>query len=69
MKNSGGGAARRVENKRSELLNIVKERMLQKLLEKTYDGRLLEELSAEVAERRNNPYSATETILKKINMN
>jgi len=69
MKNSGSGAARRVENKRSELLNIVKERMLQKLLEKTYDGKLLEELSIEVAERKNNPYSATETILKKINMN
>jgi len=68
METSGSGIDRRIENKKNELLNIVREKMYQKLLEKTYDDRLLEVLSEEVAERKNNPYSAVETILNRLNI-
>jgi len=68
METSGSGVNRRIENKKNELLNIVREKMYQRLLEKTYDDRLLEVLSEEVAERKNNPYSAVETILNRLNI-
>ncbi|MEI6856948.1 methylmalonyl Co-A mutase-associated GTPase MeaB [Psychrilyobacter sp.] len=68
MKTSGSGMNRRIENKKNELLSIVREKIHKKLLEKTHDDKLLELLSKEVVERKNNPYSAVETILNRLNI-
>ncbi|WP_319201595.1 methylmalonyl Co-A mutase-associated GTPase MeaB [uncultured Ilyobacter sp.] len=69
MTGSGKGHVRRVENRKSELLTIVKERMTRKLFEKTYNGEVIDDLSQKVAKKETDPYSAAEMILEKINMN
>ncbi|WP_372714027.1 ArgK/MeaB family GTPase, partial [Ilyobacter sp.] len=69
MTGSGKGHIRRVENRKSELLTIVKERMARKLFEKTYNGEVIDNLSEKVAKKETDPYSAAEIILEKINMN
>ncbi len=69
MTGSGKGHIRRVENRKSELLTIVKERMTRKLFEKTYNGEIIHSLSEKVAKKETDPYSAAEIILEKINMN
>jgi LAO/AO transport system kinase len=69
MTGSGKGHIRRVENRKSELLTIVKERMTRKLFEKTYNGEVIDDLSQKVAKKETDPYSAAEMILEKINMN
>lgn len=69
MTGSGKGHVRRVENRKSELLTIVKERMTKKLFEKTYNGEVIDDLSQKVAKKETDPYSAAEMILEKINMN
>jgi LAO/AO transport system kinase len=69
MTGSGKGHIRRIENRKSELLTIVKERMTRKLFEKTYNGEVIDQLSEKVAKKETDPYSAAESILEKINMN
>ncbi|WP_320047904.1 methylmalonyl Co-A mutase-associated GTPase MeaB [uncultured Ilyobacter sp.] len=69
MTGSGKGHIRRVENRKSELLTIVKERMTRKLFEKTYNGEVIDNLSQKVAKKETDPYSAAQMILEKINMN
>lgn len=68
METSGDGRERRVENRKNELLNIVREKMYKKLIERTCDDRLLDTLSEDVALRKNNPYTAVETILRRMNI-
>lgn len=69
MTGSGKGHIRRVENRKNELLTLVKERMARKLFEKTYNGEVIDTLSQKVAKKETDPYSAAEIILEKINMN
>lgn len=68
MINSGEGLERRVENKKQELLNIVKERMYRTLLQNTYDDKLIDKLSIEIESRKSNPYIAAKEILRRINI-
>lgn len=68
MTGSGKGHIRRVKNRKSELLTIVKERMTRRLFEKTYNGEIIDTLSEKVAKKETDPYSAAAVILEKINM-
>ncbi len=67
MENSGSGAKRRIENRQTDILNMVKDRIIRRFLEDTSDKETLINLSREVTLKKTDPYSATEAILKKIN--
>src|SRR5262249_54959138 len=56
---------RRQSIARWRLMELLQERLLSDLLKQNGTGEKLERLSAEVAEKRNDPYSAVEELLQK----
>jgi LAO/AO transport system kinase len=63
MMNSGLFEKRRITNARNELLELVKHSVMQKLLDPNTHKERLDELAVAVANRKNDPYSASEFIL------
>lgn len=64
MEQSGHGQLRRIENARNELLELVKQHIMSRLLNPTEQGQLVLELAKMVADRQKDPYSAAEAILE-----
>lgn len=63
MINSGKFDKRRVQNAKNELLELVKIQVMQKLLDPNTHGESLEALAEAVANRTNDPYSASQQII------
>lgn len=63
MINSGKFDRRRVQNAKNELLELVKIQVMQKLLDPNTHGESLEALAEAVANRTNDPYSASQQII------
>lgn len=57
---------RRITNCKNEIVELVKQRVLDLMLDKSYNEEFIENLSEDVAKRKNNPYSACEEILLKL---
>ena len=62
---SGANLERRTSIARWRLLGLLQEKLLADVLKRNGTNERLEELSREIAEKRNNPYSAVEEILSK----
>jgi LAO/AO transport system kinase len=57
---------RRKINCKNEIVELVKQRVINLMLDKSYNEEFIETLSEDVANRKNNPYSACEEILNKL---
>lgn len=66
MQDSGMFEIRRKENSKSEIIELVKEKITNIVLDKSYNEEIVNELSQKVASRELDPYSATEKIIKEI---
>lgn len=66
MKASGGYEERRVDNAKTELLELVKSKVMTKLLSPSEQKTQLDELAKAVAIRKENPYTACEIILSEL---
>lgn len=64
MDQSGQGRLRRIENAKNELLELVKQQIMSRLLNPTEQGQLVLELAKQVAGRQKDPYSAAEAIIE-----
>lgn len=64
MDQSGQGRLRRVENAKNELLELVKQQIMSRLLNPTEQGQLVLDLAKQVADRQKDPYSAAEAIIE-----
>ena len=61
---SGENSERRTAIAKWRLLELLQEKLLAEVLEKNGTGEKLDRLAREIAEKKNNPYSAVEEILK-----
>ena len=66
MESSEAFAQRRIRNAKNEMLELVKQEIMQKLLDPTQQKERLEQLAEAVAKRENDPYSASEVILAEL---
>lgn len=66
MTNSEAFTQRRIRNAKNEMLELVKQHIMEKLLDPAEQKDKLEQLAEEVAKRENDPYSASEAILKEL---
>ncbi len=66
MMDSGQFIDRRIKNAKTEIIDLVKERIVNRMMDQSYKIELVEKLSEEVAKRENNPYTACEVIYKEI---
>ncbi|WP_430884766.1 methylmalonyl Co-A mutase-associated GTPase MeaB [Fusibacter sp. JL216-2] len=66
MVESGQFIDRRIKNAKTEIIDLVKERIVTKMMDQSYKIELVDKLSKEVAKRENNPYTACEVIYKEI---
>ena len=66
MIDTGQFLDRRIKNAKSEIVNLVKERIVNRMMDQSYKIDLVDRLSEEVAKRENNPYTACEDIYKEI---
>jgi len=66
MVESGQFIDRRIKNAKTEIIDLVKERIVTKMMDQSYKIELVDKLSEEVAKRENNPYTACEVIYKEI---
>lgn len=57
---------RRIRNAKNEMLELVKQHIMEKLLDPAEQKEKLEQLAEEVAKRESDPYSASEAILKEL---
>jgi LAO/AO transport system kinase len=57
--------ARQIERWKKRLLELLQARLLERVLERYLDTAALESMAAEVAERRRDPYSAIQEVLKR----
>ncbi len=57
---------RRIKNVKTEIIDLVKEKIVTKMMDQSYKIDLVDKLSEAVAKRENNPYTACETIYKEI---
>jgi LAO/AO transport system kinase len=63
LKGSGGGGGRRASVARWRILELLRERLLARALERGGTRERLESLALEVAEKRRDPYSAVEELI------
>lgn len=66
MVESGLFQVRRVENAKNELLELVKQQIMNRLLNPAEQGQLVLELAEQVAKREKDPYSASEHIIQSL---
>jgi LAO/AO transport system kinase len=66
MVESGQFLERRIKNAKNEIVDLVKERIVTRMMDQSYKIELVDKLSEEVAKRENNPYTACEVIYKEI---
>ena len=66
MVDSGQFLDRRIKNAKNEIVDLVKERIVTRMMDQSYKIELVDKLSEEVAKRENNPYTACEVIYKEI---
>ncbi len=68
MLESGRGYKRRVENRKNGLIHLVKERVTKLMIEETYNGDFINELSEKIVAREVDPYSAADQMLNRLNL-
>lgn len=66
MEASEAFTQRRIRNAKNEMLELVKQTIMEKLLDPTEQKERLEQLAEEVARRENDPYTASEVILSEL---
>ncbi len=66
MESSEAFTQRRIRNAKNEMLDLVKQSIMDKLLYPTEQKERLDQLAEEVAKRENDPYSASEAILSEL---
>ncbi|MCK8059542.1 MULTISPECIES: methylmalonyl Co-A mutase-associated GTPase MeaB [unclassified Fusibacter] len=66
MHETGEFTKRRKANAKSEIIELVKEHVLKSMLHNEEYHKIVDDLSEQVAHRKNNPYTATEQILSTI---
>lgn len=66
MTSSEAFTQRRIRNAKNEMLELVKQHIMEKLLDPTEQKEKLEQLAENVAKRENDPYSASEAILREL---
>lgn len=66
MESSEAFVQRRIRNAKNEMLELVKQEIMQKLLDPTQQKERLDQLAEAVAKRENDPYSASEVILSEL---
>lgn len=66
MESSEAFTQRRIRNAKNEMLELVKQNIMEKLLDPTDQKERLEQLAEEVAKRENDPYTASDIILSEL---
>ncbi|MCT4620729.1 MAG: methylmalonyl Co-A mutase-associated GTPase MeaB [Marinisporobacter sp.] len=66
LKETGKLQKKRTENSKIEIVDLIQQRLMQMILDKSSKEELVNQLAEEVALRKNDPYSAAENILEKI---
>ena len=66
MMDSGGFMTRRAENAKNELLEMVKSRVVEQLLNHDVKAERVEKLALEVAQRRTDPLTAAEELIESV---
>lgn len=66
MMESGGFLRRRSENARNELIEMVKSRVIERLLEHEVKAERVEQLAFEVANRTTDPFTAVEELVQSV---
>lgn len=66
MAETGQFEIRRIRNAKNELLELVKQQIMSKLLDPTQQKNRVDQLAESVAKRENDPYSASEAILSEL---
>ncbi len=66
MVDTGQFIERRIKNAKTEIIDLVKERIVTRMMDQSYKIELVDKLSEAVAKRENNPYTACEVIYKEI---
>jgi LAO/AO transport system kinase len=57
---------KRTENSKIEIVDLIQQKLMQMILDKSSKEKMVNQLAEEVALRKNDPYSAAEKILEKI---
>ncbi len=66
MLEEGKFLERRILNARNEIVELVKHRVINRMMDQSYKIELVDRLSTEVAKRKNDPYTACDTIYQEI---
>lgn len=66
LEETGKLLIKRTENSKNELVELVKHRVLSKILDKSYKEEIVNKLSSEIASRVVDPYSACEILYEEI---
>lgn len=66
MMETGQFIDRRVKNAKNEIIDLVKERIVTRMMDQSYKIELVDRLSEAVAKREDNPYTACEVIYREI---
>ncbi len=67
LKETGKLTKIRIKNSKLEILDLIKQQLMSKILDKSTKEEILDSMAEKVAFRDTNPYSAVEEILKEIN--
>jgi LAO/AO transport system kinase len=66
LEETGEKEVRRIRNSKTEIVDLVQQRLMSILLDKSNKEQMINELSKEVAARKTDPYSACELIFDKL---
>ncbi|MFZ5966646.1 MAG: methylmalonyl Co-A mutase-associated GTPase MeaB [Bacillota bacterium] len=66
LKESGKLEKRRIENSKLEIIDLIQQKLMSMILDKSKKEEMMNRLAVEVAARNNDPYSAAESILAEV---
>lgn len=66
LQDTGKLEKRRTENSKLEIIDLIQQKLMKMILDKSTKEAMMNQLAAEVAARSTDPYSAAESILKEI---
>jgi LAO/AO transport system kinase len=68
LRETGEFEARRIKNSKFEIIDLVQQKMMSVLLDKSNKEDMIDTLSKDVAMRNTDPYTASENVFKKVKM-